>query len=144
MMCGTKIQTSGICGSKGTSVIITTRLEKVASIMGTIPPHCLSFLSDEDCWLWFKQRAFGRGNEELPNLVAIGKEIVKKCGGVPLAAKSLGGLRRFKSEENEWLYVLESEIWNLLQDKNSILPVLRLSYFNLPFEPFQCSYQGTS
>ncbi|CAL5436196.1 unnamed protein product [Camellia sinensis] len=117
------------CGSKGSSVIITTHLEKVASIMGTIPPHCLSFLSNEDCWLSFKQRAFGRGNEELPNLVAIGKEIVKKCGGVPLAAKSLGGLMRFKSEENEWLYVLESEIWNLHQDKNSILPVLRLSYF---------------
>ena len=105
------------CGSKGTSVIITTRLEKVASIMGSILPHHLSFLSDEDCWLLFKQRAFGRGNEEHPNLVAIGKEIVKKCGGVPLAAKSLGGLVCYKSEENEWLYVLESEIWNLPLDK---------------------------
>ncbi|CAL5436182.1 unnamed protein product [Camellia sinensis] len=66
------------CGSKGTSVIITTRLEKVASIMGTILPHHLSFLSDEDCWLLFKQRAFARGTEEFPNLVSIGKEIVKK------------------------------------------------------------------
>ncbi|KAL7166665.1 hypothetical protein ACSBR2_037350 [Camellia fascicularis] len=106
--------------------------------MGTIPLHRLSFLSDEDCWLLFKQRAFGRGNEDLPNLVAIGKEIVKKCGGVPLAAKSLGGLMCFKSEEKEWLYVLESEIWNLLQDKNFILPVLRLSYFNLPLESRRC------
>ncbi|KAL7187993.1 hypothetical protein ACSBR1_037935 [Camellia fascicularis] len=126
------------CGSKGASVIITTRIEKVASIMGTISPHRLSILSEKDCWSLFRQRAFGRGNEENPNLVVIGKEIVKKCGGVPLAAKALGGLMCFKSQEKEWLHVKESEIWNLPQDKNSILPALRLSYFYLPLESRQC------
>ncbi|KAL7219140.1 hypothetical protein ACSBR2_012253 [Camellia fascicularis] len=126
------------CGSKGASIIVITRVAKVASIMGTVPAHHLSFLSEEDCWLLFKQRAFGHGNEEHPNLVAIGKEIVKKCGGVPLAAKALGGLMRFKSEETNWHSVQESEIWNLLQDKNSILPLLRLSYYNLPLELRQC------
>ncbi|KAL7191284.1 hypothetical protein ACSBR2_023370 [Camellia fascicularis] len=126
------------CGSKGASVIVTTRVDKVASIMGTISPHRLSVLSKEDCWLLFRQRAFGLGNEERPNVVAIGKEIVKKCGGVPLAAKALGGLMHFKSEEKEWLHVKESEIWKLPQDKNSILPALRLSYFYLPLESRQC------
>ncbi|XP_028120840.1 putative disease resistance protein RGA3 [Camellia sinensis] len=126
------------CGSKGASIIVTTRVAKVASIMGTVPAHHLSFLSEEDCWLLFKQRAFGHGNEEHPNLVAIGKEIVKKCGGVPLAAKALGGLMRFKSEETDWHFVKESEIWNLPQDKNSILPFLRLSYYNLPLELRRC------
>ncbi|CAL5394454.1 unnamed protein product [Camellia sinensis] len=126
------------CGSKGASIIVTTRVAKVASIMGTVPAHHLSFLTEEDCWLLFKQRAFGHGNEEHPNLVAIGKEIVKKCGGVPLAAKALGGLMRFKSEETDWHFVKESEIWNLPQDKNSILPLLRLSYYNLPLELRRC------
>ncbi|CAL5336666.1 unnamed protein product [Camellia sinensis] len=126
------------CGSKGASIIFTTRVAKVASIMGTVPAHHLSFLSDEDCWLLFKQRAFGHGNEEHPNLVAIGKEIVKKCGGVPLAAKALGGLMRFKSEETDWQFVKESEIWNLPQEKNSILPLLRLSYYSLPLELRRC------
>ncbi|KAL7250460.1 hypothetical protein ACSBR1_012469 [Camellia fascicularis] len=126
------------CGSKGASIIVTTRVAKVASIMGTVPAHHLSFLPEEDCWLLFKQRAFGHGNEEHPNLVAIGKEIVKKCGGVPLAAKALGGLMRFKSEETDWHFVKESEIWNLPQDKNSILPLLRLSYYNLPLELRRC------
>ncbi|XP_028101635.1 putative disease resistance protein RGA4 [Camellia sinensis] len=125
------------CGTKGASVIVTTRVDKVASIMGTISPHRLLALSEEDCLLLFRQRAFGLGNEERPNLVAIGKEIVKKCGGVPLAAKALGGLMRFKSEEKEWLHVKESEIWTLTQE-NSILPALRLSYFYLPLESRQC------
>ncbi|XP_024028646.1 putative disease resistance protein RGA3 [Morus notabilis] len=126
------------CGSNGSSVVVTTRLKKVASIMGTTSIHFLSGLSDDDCWLLFKQRAFGNESEELPNLVKIGKEIVKKCGGVPLAAKALGGLMRFKNEEHEWLSVNQSEIWNLPQDKCSILPALRLSYFHLPIQQRRC------
>ncbi|KAK4728190.1 hypothetical protein R3W88_021178 [Solanum pinnatisectum] len=89
-------------GASGASVLTTTRLEKVGSIMGTLQPYELSNLSQEDCWLSFMQRAFGYQEEINPNLVAIGKEIVKKCGGVPLAAKTLGGLLRFKREEREW------------------------------------------
>uniref|UniRef100_A0A5B7AYL3 Putative disease resistance protein RGA2 n=1 Tax=Davidia involucrata TaxID=16924 RepID=A0A5B7AYL3_DAVIN len=126
------------CGSRGASIITTTRLEKVALIMGTLPIHRLSSLSEDDCWSLFKQRAFGNETEDHPNLVAIGKEIVKKCGGVPLAAKALGSLMRFKREENEWLSIKESEIWNLPQDDNSILPALRLSYYNLSLELRRC------
>ncbi|XP_058188981.1 putative disease resistance protein RGA1 [Rhododendron vialii] len=126
------------CGSKGASIIITTRLEKVSSIMGTIPPLYLSFLSEDDCWLLFRQRAFGYGDQERQDLVDIGKEIVKKCGGVPLVAKALGGLLRFKSEESEWILVNESEVWNLPHGENSILPALRLSYYNLPLELRRC------
>ncbi|QHO13922.1 Disease resistance protein [Arachis hypogaea] len=127
------------CGSKvGSSILVTTRLTKVASIMGTLPPHDLSFLSVEDCWSLFKQRAFGLDEGENVELVAIGKEIVKKCKGLTLAAKSLGGLLRFKREEREWLYVKDNEIWTLPQDENSILPALRLSYLNLPLKSRQC------
>ncbi|XP_031281364.1 putative disease resistance protein RGA3 [Pistacia vera] len=126
------------CGSKGASIIVTTRSRKVASIMGTLPMHHLSGLSEDECWLLFKERAFGQEKEERPNLVAVGKEIVKKCSGVPLAVKSLGSLMRYKSEENEWLCIKESELWNLPQDKNSILPALRLSYSHLPSKIKRC------
>ncbi|XP_062086548.1 putative disease resistance protein RGA3 [Humulus lupulus] len=126
------------CGSNGASVVVTTRLKKVASIMGTVAMHGLTGLSDDDCWLLFKQRAFGSQREEQPNLVKIGKEIVKKCKGVPLAAKALGGLMCFKSEEEEWLSVMHSELWNLPEDKTSILPALRLSYLHLPVEHKRC------
>ncbi|KAI4353301.1 hypothetical protein L6164_002260 [Bauhinia variegata] len=126
------------CGSEGSAIIVTTRLLNVASIMGTRPPHELSNLSGDDCWSLFKERAFGMGNEERAELVPIGKEIVKKCGGVPLAAKALGGVLRFKSDEREWLYIKESKLWDLSQSENSILPTLRLSYLNLPLHLRQC------
>ncbi|XP_059657151.1 putative disease resistance protein RGA3 [Cornus florida] len=126
-------------GSRGASVVITTRLENVASIMGTLPPYCLLGLTEDDCWSLFKQRAFRHEGEKRPDLEEIGKEIVKKCGGVPLAANALGSLLRFKNEKSEWLHVKDSEIWSLQQDeKCSIMPALRLSYHNLPLECRQC------
>ncbi|KAM6571145.1 hypothetical protein CsatA_015225 [Cannabis sativa] len=126
------------CGLDGASVVVTTRSKKVASIMGTVPMLILTGLSDNDCWLLFKERAFGNQSEERPNLVKIGEEIVKKCKGVPLAAKALGGLMRFKIEEDEWLSVMGSELWNLPEDKTSILPALKLSYLHLPIEHRRC------
>ncbi|XP_059657096.1 putative disease resistance protein RGA3 [Cornus florida] len=126
-------------GSRGASIVITTRLENVASIMGTLPPYRLSGLTEDYCWSLFKQRAFGHEGEERLDLEEIGKEIAKKCGGVPLAAKALGSLLRLKNEKNEWLRVKDSEIWSLSQDeKCSIMPALRLSYNNLPLECRQC------
>ncbi|XP_058776852.1 putative disease resistance protein RGA3 [Vicia villosa] len=124
-------------GGKGASILVTTRLLKVAAIMGTIPPHDLSMLSDTNCWELLKQRAFGPNEEEREELVVIGKEIVKKCGGVPLAEMALGSLLRFKREEIEWLNVKESQLWNL-QVEDHVMSALRLSYLNLPVKLRPC------
>ncbi|KAK4485100.1 hypothetical protein RD792_007709 [Penstemon davidsonii] len=126
------------CGSIGTSIVVTTRLKSVADIMSTFPAHHLAGLSEEDCWFLMKQRAFGHEEEEHPNLESIGKQIVKKCAGVPLAAKALGGLLRFKRNEKEWINVKESEIWNLSLTNTLILPALRLSYNHLTLRLRQC------
>eukprot|EP00256_Glycine_max_P045444 XP_006597652.2 LOW QUALITY PROTEIN: disease resistance protein RGA2 [Glycine max] len=126
------------CGAKGTSILVTTRLSKVAAIMGTLTPHELPVLSDNDCWELFKHQAFGLNEEEHVELEDTGKEIVKKCRGMPLAAKALGGLLRFKRNKNEWLNVKESNLLELSHNENSIIPVLRLSYLNLPIQHKQC------
>jgi len=99
--------------------------------MRTVPLYELSRLSDKDCWELFKQRAFEPNEVEHEELVVIGKEILKKCGGVPLAAIALGSLLRFKREEKEWLYIKESKLWSL-QDDDYVMPALRLSFLNLP------------
>jgi hypothetical protein len=73
-------------GSKGSSCLVSTRDEVVASIMGTCQAHHLPGLSENECWLLFKQYAFGHDREERAELVEIGKEIAKRCKGLPLAA----------------------------------------------------------
>lgn len=133
------------CGSTGSSVMVTTRQKKVADIMGTLPPHCLKGLSDDHCWMLLKQRAF-RPEEEVEDdeevdyleLERIGKQIVRKCVGVPLAANALGGILRFKRKAEEWLYVRDSEIWKLSAEDSLIMPALSLSYHHLPLELRQC------
>ncbi|KAL8532070.1 hypothetical protein ACS0TY_008616 [Phlomoides rotata] len=113
------------CGSQGSVTIVTTRIEKVASMMSTTGIHRINYLSEDDSWALFKQRAFSNEEGE-DNFIAIGKVIVKKCGGVPLAIKALGSLMRLKSHEREWIAVKESEMWNLSDDENAILPALRI------------------
>ncbi|KAL5130993.1 putative disease resistance protein RGA1 [Glycine soja] len=126
------------CGAKGACILVTTRQSKVATTMGTIPTHQLPVLPDKYCWELFKHQAVGLNEQEQVELEDIGKEIVQKCRGVPLAAKALGGILRFKRNKNEWLNVKESNLLELSHNENSIIPVLRLSYLNLPIEHRQC------
>ncbi|KAI8534495.1 hypothetical protein RHMOL_Rhmol10G0094600 [Rhododendron molle] len=127
------------CGAKGSKVVVTTRSRKVAHIMGTLPVHLMVGLSEDDSWSLFEQRAFdNRRMEENHELFQIGKEIVKKCGGLPLAIKALGSLMQFKNSKSEWLSVRDSKIWDLPDDGSTILPALRLSYDNLPPHVRQC------
>ncbi|KAM3693922.1 hypothetical protein ACJW31_07G021400 [Castanea mollissima] len=117
-----------MCGMPGSMVIVTTRIEKIARMMATVLPiHHIGFLSNNDSWSLFKGRAF-----------AMGREIVKKCGGVPLAIKALGSLMSLKRRKIEWLSVKESQIWDLPIGKDSILLALRLSYHHLPPHLRQC------
>ncbi|XP_050234127.1 putative disease resistance protein RGA1 [Mercurialis annua] len=126
-------------GALGSKIIVTTRSEKVALIMGTSHPYRLDVLSFKDCWLLFKQRAFVDGNEcAHPNLIPIGEEIVKKCRGLPLAAKALGGVLHAKTEVTEWEMIMKNDIWELEEEENGILPALRLSYDQLPAHLKQC------
>ncbi|GAU31716.1 hypothetical protein TSUD_215170 [Trifolium subterraneum] len=124
-------------GSKGSSCLVSTRDEVVASIMGTCQAHHLSGLSENECWLLFKQYAFGIDREEQVELVEIGKEIAKRCKGLPLAAQALGGLMRSRSTEKEWLEIKESRLWDSPSD-NYILPALTLSYSYLTPTLKQC------
>ncbi|KAK8562818.1 hypothetical protein V6N12_010887 [Hibiscus sabdariffa] len=113
-------------GGRGSAVIVTTRLEKVALMMATVPFRRLGCLSDDDSWSLFKQRVFGMGtNEGNADLEPIGRQIVQRCGGVPLAIKAIGSILSSKSQESEWLNVRDSEIWELEDEVNRILAVLR-------------------
>ncbi|XXG52519.1 hypothetical protein AAC387_Pa03g0829 [Persea americana] len=130
-----------LCGGRGSRIVVTTRSSKVASIMREIQPYILKPLSEDDCWSLFCQRAFGNPTEKAahPNLVPIGREIVTKCGGVPLAVTTLGGVLYDKRSESRWKSVRDSEMWSLPEEtENGILLALRLSYNYLKPHMKQC------
>ncbi|GMY22691.1 putative disease resistance RPP13-like protein 1 [Fagus crenata] len=127
------------CGAQEIKIIVTTRSKRVASNVCTIPTYLLKQLSNEECWSLFEKHAFKNGNaDEFPVLEEIGRQIVQKCKGLPLAAKALGGLLRSEQDLREWTKILKSDIWDLPEGNNSILPALRLSYHYLPSHLKRC------
>jgi len=78
---------AGVYGSK---IIVTTRSEDVALIMSTDPMIRLKPLSNDDAWSLSSRHAFEVGDSiSNPYLGVVGKKIVKKCQGLPLAIKTL-------------------------------------------------------
>ncbi|KAJ1704032.1 hypothetical protein LUZ63_003811 [Rhynchospora breviuscula] len=125
--------------SLGSVIIVTTRSKRAASIMGTLPSHDLASLTDEDSWRLFERRAFGAEvKEPTDELRTIGKTIVCKCVGLPLALKAVAGTMRTKTEVSEWRAISKSNILDGLQSTGNVLPVLKLSYDNLPSHTKQC------
>ena len=77
-------------GSKGSKVIVTTRKNSMAELMGDIEAYHLEGLCPEDCLSLFVKCAFKDGEEKRnQKLLHIGKQILEKCKGVPLAVTSL-------------------------------------------------------
>ncbi|XP_057807779.1 putative disease resistance RPP13-like protein 1 [Salvia miltiorrhiza] len=117
-------------GTRGSRIIVTTRNESVASVVGSPrSAYHVKLLTDDDCLSLLAQHA-GRSFHDNTALKEVGLGLVKKCKGLPLAAKTLGGLLRSKETKEEWRDVLNSKIWDLPEE--NILPVLRLSYHHLP------------
>ncbi|KAL0415122.1 UNVERIFIED_CONTAM: putative disease resistance protein RGA4 [Sesamum latifolium] len=71
------------------------------------------------------------GDVDYEEFKEIGKKIANKCKGLPLAAKVLGSLLRFKDTKEEWESILDSEIWQLEEAEVDLFPHLFLSYNEL-------------
>ncbi|GKV33012.1 hypothetical protein SLEP1_g41569 [Rubroshorea leprosula] len=127
----------------GSRILVTTRKDTVAKTMKSFRVFPLEQLSEDVCWKILGQEAFvGRGEEQCKNLEDIGKRIAQKCGGLPLAAKTIGSMLRFKKTREEWAIILSSEIWKLKLE--GIFAPLLLSYLDLPSAVRRCfSYCST-
>ncbi|XP_027172182.1 putative disease resistance protein RGA3 [Coffea eugenioides] len=123
-----------IGGAPGSKILATTRSDEVASAMQTSGLHHLDILSDDHSWMLLEKLAFADGGaRKTQDLVDIGRRILNKCGGVPLAIKVIGGLLYSKKDASEWLKLEKSEIWNeSTNTEGGVISVLKLSYENLP------------
>jgi Leucine-rich repeat (LRR) protein len=121
-------------GASGSRILVTTRSEKVARISGTVQSYSLRGLKEDESWCLLKQLAFEKGKEpeETSSIAVVGREILKKCSGVPLAIRTIGSLLHFKNSEAEWSSFKENELSKIDQNEKDILPTLKLSYDHLP------------
>ncbi|XP_022764306.1 putative disease resistance RPP13-like protein 1 [Durio zibethinus] len=63
---------------------------------------------------------------------AVTSEPLRNCDGLPLAAKTHGGLLRTNVNIDAWKDILKSEIWKPSGHRCGIIPALQLSYHHLP------------
>ncbi|KAK4381345.1 putative disease resistance protein RGA3 [Sesamum angolense] len=121
----------GINSVNGNFIIVTTRSNDVASIVNPRYQHSLGILSDDDCWNIIKMRVFSNEEEVSEHLENIGREIARKCGGLPLAANMIGATLRRK-DIHDWTSVLQSGFSDSNGDTIGVLQVLKLSFHRLP------------
>nr|XP_023924486.1 putative disease resistance protein RGA3 [Quercus suber] len=126
-------------GTRGSRILVTTRSEIVTKISQPIQTYVLEGLDEQAAWSLFKKMAFEEGEElKDASFVEIGKEILKKCVGVPLAIRTIGGLLYFKKSKIEWLSFKTDELSKIRQNERDILPTLKLSYDHLASHLKQC------
>lgn len=89
-------------GGPGSAIIITTRNQGVSSMIGTTQAYRLQVLSNDACLSLFTTHALQTEDFSMhANLKDIGEEIVRRCKGLPLAVKNLGGLLRSTQNRDE-------------------------------------------
>ncbi|WZZ49200.1 hypothetical protein YC2023_049307 [Brassica napus] len=132
---------------RGWKMILTSRNEGVGL---HADPSCFPFrpkiLTHEESWKLCESIAFLRReitefnvDEELE---AMGKKMVKYCGGLPLAVKVLGGLLANKTMVEEWKRVddnIQTQIVRIDDNsQDSVYRVLSMSYEDLPTQLKHC------
>ncbi|KAL5988123.1 hypothetical protein ACLOJK_035886, partial [Asimina triloba] len=96
-------------GKNGSRILMTSRIKEVALYADPgSHPHELPLLNREESWAQFLNNVFPHKNKNSssccpPNVEEVGKKIVAKCGGLPLAIRVIGGLLSTKEENGEGL-----------------------------------------
>ncbi|KAK3220689.1 hypothetical protein Dsin_014659 [Dipteronia sinensis] len=120
----------------GSKVMLTTRNRDVALHADPrTTPYELRLLGEEDSWELFLRKAFlDSTDENCPQeFEDIGRRIVEKCDGLPLAIIVAGGLLSRKGLLSEWERVLNNIDSHFAKGQNGVLSILALSYIDLPY-----------
>ncbi|KAL3518713.1 hypothetical protein ACH5RR_021302 [Cinchona calisaya] len=119
--------------TNGSRVLLTNRDREVAlSVKPTGEPHHLRLLTDEESWeLLQKKLEFATKEDYPPALCFLGRQIAKKCNGLPLSIVIISGILT-TLDQVSWEEVGERLSSNMLCGTEQCKSVLELSYMHLP------------
>ncbi|CAO2150131.1 unnamed protein product [Urochloa humidicola] len=121
------------------TILVTTRNEIVTRTIGVEDVHRVQLMSDDVGWelLWKSMNV--NEETEVQNLRSIGEEVVRMCGGLPLAIKVIASVLASKEKtENQWRQVLKNSAWTMSNIPVELRGALYLSYNDLPWHLKQC------
>ncbi|KAK2970880.1 hypothetical protein RJ640_027599 [Escallonia rubra] len=122
-------------------VILTTRKEEIAlsSFGDKSYVHNIQPLKPSDAWDLFCMKAFSSNScpEELQHTAS---ELVRKCGGLPLALLALGGVMYSKKTSSEWIDFSSGLNQELRTNPGLevVKGILFLSFSDLPYQLKRC------
>ncbi|GMN69940.1 hypothetical protein TIFTF001_038987 [Ficus carica] len=130
-------------GKRGSKVFFTTRNKEVALFADPrSSPIEPPFLTSEESWELLRQKAFLRSTSNeydiRPEFEVLGREMLRKCEGLPLAIIILGGLLRTRDSIDGWKEVKKDLTAHLNklrshQQYEGVGGILSLSYYDLPY-----------
>ncbi|XP_016514913.2 late blight resistance protein R1-A [Nicotiana tabacum] len=122
--------------NNGSRIILTTRHHEVANYarFQSDPFHLRMFNDDESLKL-LKYKVFAEESCSAP-LEDVGRQIAKKCGGLPLSVVLVAGiLARMEKKEESWKQVATTLSSHIHSDSKAIV---EQSYQNLPYHLRSC------
>ncbi|XP_031097298.1 putative late blight resistance protein homolog R1A-10 [Ipomoea triloba] len=129
-------------GKNGSRMLLTTRLKNVAEYADSRGNLChnMRFLNLYESWNLFHNQVFSQRITLSPEFERIGREIVKKCKGLPLTINVVAGLlSNSKQDLNEWELIAKNvhkvSIDHSNQQRENIID---LSYTFLPHHLKHC------
>ncbi|XP_039116705.1 probable disease resistance protein At5g63020 [Dioscorea cayenensis subsp. rotundata] len=123
-------------------VILTTRSENVCAQMRVSKKIKVDCLEPDEAWalFWHNVNLLVFDSDE--KFKKIARQVMNKCGGLPLALQVVGKAMSNKNTVQEWEDILSSlknsgtEVVQGVQE--SLLPILKFSYDNLPRNIQEC------
>lgn len=131
----------------GSKIIITTRNRSIIQSQRrqeNLHIHEPRPLSEEEGWeLLSNLTLSNRRNCRAESFARVGKEMLKKCGGLPLAIVALAGILNTRESIGEWQQVNEAVRSRVMEGTQaetctSVHDLLALSYEDLPYRLKPC------
>nr|XP_027120292.1 probable disease resistance protein RF45 [Coffea arabica] len=129
-------------------ILLTSRNKDVAMRIGPNGFHHESrLLTDAESWELLQRKALRdgpiQGDGDVHDFEVLGQQMVKFCGGLPLAVVVLGGILATKHSFNEWNVVYRNIKSFLakgesIEHQGKVHKILGLSYDNLPYKLKPC------